>query len=44
VIDGLWALLQGTATTGGTDTLWFSAGPNEETHGLVGQILPANTD
>ena len=38
VIDGLWALLQGTATTGGTDALWFSAGPNDETHGLLGQL------
>ncbi|WP_371405775.1 TIGR03118 family protein [Kribbella sp. NBC_00662] len=38
VIDGLWALLPGTATTGGTDTLWFSAGPAKETHGLLGQL------
>jgi uncharacterized protein (TIGR03118 family) len=37
-IDGLWALLQGTATTGGTDTLWFSAGPDQETHGLIGVL------
>jgi uncharacterized protein (TIGR03118 family) len=38
VIDGLWALLQGTATTGGTDALWFSAGPDDETHGLLGVL------
>lgn len=38
VIDGLWALLQGTATTGGTDSLFFSAGPNDETHGLLGVL------
>ncbi|HEY3557373.1 MAG TPA: TIGR03118 family protein [Kribbella sp.] len=38
VIDGLWALLQGTATTGGTDVLWFSAGPDDESHGLLGQL------
>jgi len=38
VIDGLWALLQGTATTGGTDSLWFSAGPDDETHGLLGVL------
>jgi uncharacterized protein (TIGR03118 family) len=38
VIDGLWALLQGTATTGGTDSLWFSAGPDDETHGLIGVL------
>lgn len=38
-IDGLWALLPGTATTGGTRTVWFSAGPDEETNGLVGQLI-----
>jgi uncharacterized protein (TIGR03118 family) len=37
-IDGLWALLPGTATTGGPDALWFSAGPSNETHGLLGQL------
>jgi uncharacterized protein (TIGR03118 family) len=42
-IDGLWALLPGTATSGGTGSLWFSAGPEDETHGLVGEILPATT-
>ncbi|MGH3387847.1 MAG: TIGR03118 family protein [Actinomadura sp.] len=40
-IEGLWALLPGTATTGGTDALWFSAGPDQETHGLVGLVRPA---
>jgi uncharacterized protein (TIGR03118 family) len=43
VIDGLWALLPGTAATGGTDAVWFSAGPDDESHGLVGQIRPAVT-
>jgi uncharacterized protein (TIGR03118 family) len=43
-IDGLWALLPGTATSGGTGSLWFSAGPDDESHGLVGQILPAKTN
>ena len=38
VIDGLWALLPGTATTGGTDALWFSAGLDKETHGLIGVL------
>jgi len=42
-VDGLWALLPGTATSGGTGALWFSAGPDDEEHGLVGQILPAKT-
>ena len=40
-IDGLWALLPGTATSGGTNAVWFSAGPDEETHGLVGIIRPS---
>jgi uncharacterized protein (TIGR03118 family) len=40
-IDGLWGILPGTATTGGTGSLWFSAGPDNETHGLVGLIRPA---
>jgi uncharacterized protein (TIGR03118 family) len=39
-IDGLWALLPGTANTGGVDSLWFSAGPDDEQHGLVGLIRP----
>jgi uncharacterized protein (TIGR03118 family) len=39
-IDGLWALLPGTATTGGAGTLWFSAGPDDEQNGLVGQLIP----
>ncbi|MEV6284255.1 TIGR03118 family protein [Kribbella sp. NPDC051770] len=38
VIPGLWALTQGTATTGGTDALWFSAGIANETHGLLGVL------
>jgi uncharacterized protein (TIGR03118 family) len=41
-IDGLWALLPGTATTGGVGTLWFSAGPDDESNGLVGQLIPAS--
>lgn len=41
-IDGLWALTFGTAATGGTHTLLFSAGINDENDGLVGSINPAN--
>jgi uncharacterized protein (TIGR03118 family) len=41
-IDGLWALLPGTANTGGTDAVWFSAGLDDESHGLVGLIRPAS--
>ncbi len=42
-IDGLWALLPGTAASGGVGTLWFSAGPADESHGLVGQLIPATS-
>jgi hypothetical protein len=38
VIPYLWGLLQGTATTGGTDALFFSAGIDDETHGLLGVL------
>jgi uncharacterized protein (TIGR03118 family) len=40
VIDGLWALLPGTASSGGVNNVWFSAGPDDESHGLVGLITP----
>jgi uncharacterized protein (TIGR03118 family) len=40
-IDDLWALKFGTAATGGTGTLLFSAGINNEMDGLVGSINPA---
>jgi uncharacterized protein (TIGR03118 family) len=41
-IDGLWSLLPGTANTGGVGTIWFSAGPDGEMHGLLGQLTPAS--
>jgi uncharacterized protein (TIGR03118 family) len=38
-IDGLWALEFGNgAAAGPTDTLFFTAGPDEESHGLFGSI------
>jgi len=38
-IDGLWALEFGNGGAAGpTDTLFFTAGPDEETHGLFGRI------
>src|SRR4051794_655672 len=37
-IPGLWSLLPGTATTGGTDSVWFSAGIEDEQHGLIGVL------
>jgi uncharacterized protein (TIGR03118 family) len=41
-INGLWALKFGTASTGGTGTLLFSAGLNDENDGLIGSINPAS--
>ena len=42
-IDGLWALQfgKGAANNGPTDTLFFTAGPDDETHGLFGTIRAA---
>jgi uncharacterized protein (TIGR03118 family) len=38
-IDGLWALEFGNgANAGPTNTLFFTAGPDEESHGLFGKI------
>jgi uncharacterized protein (TIGR03118 family) len=42
VIDGLWALEFGNSgNNGDPDTLFFTAGPNDESHGLFGKITPA---
>jgi hypothetical protein len=38
VIDGLWALLVGNTAIGGPDSVLFTAGPDNETHGLVGKL------
>jgi len=42
-IDGLWALVfgQGGANNGPPTTLFFTAGPNDESHGLFGKLEPA---
>jgi uncharacterized protein (TIGR03118 family) len=42
-IDGLWALQfgKGAANNGPTDTLFFTAGPDDESHGLFGTIRAA---
>jgi len=37
-IDGLWALHFGNGVTGARNTLLFSAGPDEEMHGLLGSV------
>ena len=38
-IDGLWALQFGNGNAAKTDELLFSAGPDDESHGLVGKIV-----
>jgi uncharacterized protein (TIGR03118 family) len=44
-IDGLWALRFGNgANAGPTGTLFFTAGPDEESHGLFGSITAGGTD
>jgi uncharacterized protein (TIGR03118 family) len=41
-IDGLWALQFGQGGNNGpAGTLFFTAGPDDETHGLFGQINPS---
>ncbi|HYX87812.1 MAG TPA: TIGR03118 family protein [Gaiellaceae bacterium] len=41
-IDGLWALQFGKGGNNGpAGTLFFTAGPDDETHGLFGQINPS---
>ena len=37
-IDGLWALLPGNGVQSGADQVIFSAGPNDEKHGLLGTL------
>jgi len=46
VIDGLWALTFGNngSAGGNTDTLFFTAGPDGESHGLFGFLEPFNGD
>jgi uncharacterized protein (TIGR03118 family) len=40
-IDGLWALQFGNGSgSGSRDALYFTAGPDEESHGLFGNLVP----
>jgi uncharacterized protein (TIGR03118 family) len=39
-IDGLWTLTLGGGAKSSPDTLYFTAGPNNETNGLFGTIAP----
>jgi uncharacterized protein (TIGR03118 family) len=41
-IDGLWTLTLGGGRNSNSDTLYFTAGPNDETNGLFGTITPAS--
>ena len=42
-IEGLWALKFGNGGRAGVpDTLYFSAGPDDETHGLFGSLTPVS--
>jgi uncharacterized protein (TIGR03118 family) len=43
-IDGLWALEFGNGVIGTPQTLLFTAGPDDETHGLFGELTPAPND
>src|SRR5262245_35506999 len=40
-IDGLWTLTLGGGRNSNSSTLYFTAGPNDETNGLFGTITPA---
>src|SRR5215813_2448484 len=42
VIDGLWKLILGGGRNSSPDTLYFTAGPNDEKDGLFGTITPAS--
>lgn len=45
VIEGLWALAFGNGGRAGTpDVLFFSAGPDDESHGLFGSITPVEEE
>jgi uncharacterized protein (TIGR03118 family) len=43
-IDGLWALEFGNGVIGTPQTLLFTAGPDDESHGLFGELTPATKD
>src|SRR5262245_40935541 len=40
VIDGLWMITRGGGAKSSPDTVYFTAGPNGETDGLLGVIVP----
>jgi hypothetical protein len=40
-IDGLWGLMFGNGNAAKTNQLIFSAGPSDESYGLLGKIVVA---
>jgi len=42
IIDKLWKLILGGGRNSSSDTLYFTAGPNDETNGLFGTVTPAS--
>jgi uncharacterized protein (TIGR03118 family) len=44
VIDGLWALKPGNGVSGASSDVWFSAGPDDESHGLLGILHSTDDD
>jgi uncharacterized protein (TIGR03118 family) len=41
-IDGLWTVTLGGGRNSSSDTVYFTAGPNDETNGLFGTIMPVS--
>jgi hypothetical protein len=37
-IAGLWGLITGDPGGGGLDSVWFAAGPDDESDGLLGNL------
>jgi len=44
VVDGLWTLTLGGGRNSSSDTLYFTAGPNDESDGAFGTIIPASSE
>jgi uncharacterized protein (TIGR03118 family) len=42
-IDGLWTITLGGGRNSNSDTLYFTAGPNDETNGQFGTITPVSS-
>ena len=39
-IDGLWSLTFGGASVSSPSALYFTSGPDHESNGLVGKLIP----